>query len=75
MLSAGRNSDSMPKFSVCVVVQTFAEVDTMSDGAITPRDWQLLVQRNPSVISYMTLPVLKELTTRYPSFVFASTHT
>ena len=33
-------------------------------------EWLTLVRSNPGIISYMTLPVLKEVTTKYPSFLF-----
>ena len=52
------------------VLQTFKEADLAGDGHISPDEWQILVQKHPNVISYMTLPVLKELTKKYPSFIF-----
>jgi len=51
-------------------MQTFKEADLAGDGHISPDEWQILVQKHPSMINYMTLPVLKELTKKYPSFVF-----
>ena len=50
------------------VVQTFEEADILRDGKIHPEEWQTFVHKNPSIINYMTLPVLKELTEKYPSF-------
>ena len=44
-----------------IVDETFAELDLSRDGRIDPEEWTSLVMRNPSVISYMTLPVLAEL--------------
>lgn len=41
--------------------QTFAQADTAGDGIISPREWLELVTANPSIIDYMTLPVLKEV--------------
>ena len=51
-------------------MQTFKEADLAGDGHISPDEWQILVQKHPNMINYMTLPVLKELTKKYPSFVF-----
>ncbi|KAL3148573.1 hypothetical protein ABBQ38_014006 [Trebouxia sp. C0009 RCD-2024] len=53
-----------------LIDNTFKEADLAGDGHISPDEWQILVQKHPNVISYMTLPVLKELTKKYPSFVF-----
>lgn len=41
--------------------QTFAQADTAGDGIISPAEWLELVRANPSIIDYMTLPVLKEV--------------
>ena len=49
-------------------VQTFEEADILRDGKINPEEWQAFVQKNPSIINYMTLPVLRQLTDKYPSF-------
>ena len=51
-------------------LQTFQEADLAGDGHISPEEWQVLVNKYPTMLSYMTLPVLKELTKKYPSFVF-----
>lgn len=51
-------------------VQTFQEADLAGDGHISPEEWQVLVNKHPTMLSYMTLSVLKELTKKYPSFVF-----
>lgn len=53
-----------------IVDQTFAEADVAGDGHISSQEWQQLVQRSPDIISYMTLPVLKQVTAKYPSFLF-----
>jgi serine/threonine-protein phosphatase 2B regulatory subunit len=53
-----------------VIEQTFKEADLAGDGHISPEEWQTLVKNNPHLINYMTLPVLKELTKKYPSFAF-----
>lgn len=49
-----------------IVDDTFREIDLAKDGKINPEEWQALVQRNPSIISYMTLPVLTELCRKFP---------
>ena len=49
-----------------IVEDTVKEVDLVGDGRINPEEWQSLVMRNPSIISYMTLSVLGEITTRFP---------
>lgn len=60
--------------SVCLsepllyAAQTFEEADILRDGKINPQEWQAFVQKNPSIINYMTLPVLRQLTDKYPSF-------
>lgn len=51
-------------------LQTFKEADLAGDGHISPEEWQVLVNKHPTMLSYMTLSVLKELTKKYPSFVF-----
>lgn len=53
-----------------IVERTFKEVDIDSNGTINLEEFKVLVNKNPSVISYMTLPILKELTTKFPSFIF-----
>ena len=53
------------------MVQTFKEADLAGDGHISPEEWQILVKKNPTLINYMTLPMLKDLTRTYPSFCFA----
>ncbi|KAL4443040.1 hypothetical protein ABPG77_008531 [Micractinium sp. CCAP 211/92] len=50
-----------------IVDQTFSEMDLTRDGVINPEEWLALVQRNPDIISFMTLPVLTEVCQRYPT--------
>ncbi|KAK2075838.1 hypothetical protein QBZ16_001579 [Prototheca wickerhamii] len=50
-----------------IVNTTLAEVDLAGDGRINPEEWLALVRRNPDVISFMNLPVLQELTSRFPA--------
>jgi len=49
-----------------IVDDTFKEIDLAGDGRINPEEWSTLVHRNPSIIGYMTLPVLRELCKRFP---------
>lgn len=51
-------------------LQTFEEADLAGDGHISSDEWLALVRGNPSVISYMTLAPLKEITLMYSSFVW-----
>ncbi|CAD7701885.1 unnamed protein product [Ostreobium quekettii] len=61
----------LPKEAVADLVdRTFQEVDKSKSGYISKEEWHTLCSQNPTVIAYMTLSVLKELTTRFPSFVF-----
>lgn len=48
-------------------LQTFDELDIARDGRINPEEWATLVRRNPEIIAFMTLPVLEELTARFPA--------
>lgn len=50
-----------------IVDETFAELDLAKDGRINPEEWMRLVQRNPGIISYMTLPVLTEVCEKFPT--------
>lgn len=53
-----------------IVERTFDEVDLDSTGTIDFEEFRTLVRKNPSVIRYMTLPMLEDVTTRFPSFLF-----
>ncbi|CAL8469833.1 g9375 [Coccomyxa elongata] len=53
-----------------IVEQTFEEADLAGDGIISLDEWRTLVCHSPDVIGYMTLPVLKDVTVMYPSFIF-----
>lgn len=54
-----------------VLDRTFEEADLAGDGVIHFKEWETLVEKNPAVISNMTLPILRQLTTSFPSFIFA----
>ena len=43
------------------IVQTFKEADLAKDGRISHEEWLILVQKQPVIINYMTLPVLREV--------------
>lgn len=49
-----------------IVEDTFGQIDIAGDGRINPEEWMTLVQRNPSIISYMTLPVLASICQKFP---------
>lgn len=52
-------------------VQTFEEADIAKDGRISKEEWMILCKSQPAILSFMTLPILRnELTTKYPSFIF-----
>lgn len=74
LLSAMLNENPdlrLPKGAVGDIVdRTFQEVGKSRTGCITTEEWHALCSQNPMVIGYMTLPVLNELTTKYPSFAF-----
>lgn len=53
-----------------MLTQTFEEADLAGDGIISLEEWRTLVCHSPDVIGYMTLPVLKDVTVMYPSFIF-----
>lgn len=49
-----------------IVVDTFKQVDVTGDGKINPEEWMTLVKKNPSIIRYMTLPVLADICQKFP---------
>lgn len=49
-----------------IVVDTFKQVDVTGDGKINPEEWMALVKKNPSIIRYMTLPVLADICRKFP---------
>jgi serine/threonine-protein phosphatase 2B regulatory subunit len=49
-----------------IVVDTFKQVDVTGDGKINPEEWMALVKKNPSIIRYMTLPVLADICQKFP---------
>ena len=49
-----------------IVDDTFEQVDLTGDGRINPEEWMALVNASPGIISYMTLPVLTTIVSRYP---------
>lgn len=56
-----------------LIERTFLEVDLGSTGTIDMGEFTEMVTKDRSVINYMTLPVLRDLTTKFPSFAFNKT--
>ena len=57
--------------AVSLPLQTFEEADIAKDGRISKEEWIILCKNQPAIISFMTLPLLKnDLTKKYPSFIF-----
>ena len=59
-----------------IIDSTFAvaakEVGLSQDDSIGPGEWLAFVNKMPNILGNMTLPVLRELTTAFPSFVLNS---
>ena len=59
-----------------IIDSTFAvaakEVTLSQDDSIGPGEWLAFVHKMPNILNNMTLPVLRELTTAFPSFVLTS---
>ena len=61
----------LPDASFLLPLQTFEEADIAKDGRISKEEWIILCKNQPAIISFMTLPLLKnDLTKKYPSFIF-----
>lgn len=57
--------------SASLPLQTFEEADIAKDGRISKEEWIILCKNQPAIISFMTLPLLKnDLTKKYSSFIF-----
>ncbi|KAL3500724.1 hypothetical protein ACH5RR_039817 [Cinchona calisaya] len=58
---------------VFILRQTFADADADRDGKINKEEWKDFVMWHPSLLRNMTVPYLKETSTRHPPVLF-STH-
>ncbi|KAJ4821101.1 Calcineurin B-like protein [Rhynchospora pubera] len=52
-----------------IVNETFKQADLNSDGKIDEEEWMVFAKKSPYLLRNMTLPVLKDLTMAFPSFV------
>lgn len=55
-----------------IIDKTFEEADLARDGRISHEEFLMLVENNPTICSFMTLPMLRDVTLKYPSFIFNS---
>lgn len=53
-----------------IIDKTFEEADLARDGRISHEEFLFLVENNPAICSFMTLPMLTDVTLKYPSFIF-----
>ena len=52
-----------------LIAETFQQADLAQDGVIHAEEWEKLCQRQPHILAPMTLDVLRELTSAFPSFI------
>lgn len=55
-----------------IINTTFEEADLARDGRISHGEFLAFVEKNPAICSFMTLPMLTDVTLKYPSFIFNS---
>ncbi|KAK2357755.1 calcineurin B protein [Trifolium repens] len=64
-------SDIIPDETVELIIKkTFMDADLNRDGLIDPDEWRAFVTQNPTVIKYMTILQLKQVTTIFPDFIW-----
>ncbi|WJX90211.1 Calcineurin B-like protein 1 [Trifolium repens] len=53
-----------------IINKTFMDADLNKDGLIDRDEWRAFVIQNPTVIKYMTILHLKQVTTIFPDFIW-----
>eukprot|EP00898_Chlorokybus_atmophyticus_P004454 jgi/Chlat1/5009/Chrsp32S04981 len=64
--------DIPPEALADLIDETFQNLPEAHRDHFTREEWRDLVRKNPAIIANMTIPMLHNLTSDYPSFVFHS---
>ncbi|GAA0148518.1 hypothetical protein LIER_07937 [Lithospermum erythrorhizon] len=52
-----------------IIDKTFEQADKNGDGIIDPEEWKDFTAQNPSILTNMTIPYLRDLPTIFPNFM------